>query len=115
MSSRLNYTEKLLGRSIPSTTNATQVYAPSSLAVVESIIVCNTTNAASTYSIYIDSNGTTYNTTTALYYGVAIPANTTVVIEFVTGIPMTKGGNIAVQAGNANTINFSIYGMSKSS
>jgi len=82
--------------------------------VITSINIANTTNAAATYSLYLDKNGTTYDQTTALAYGVQIAANSQVLEEFVDGLPLgdpTAAGNLAVQSNTTNALTFTINGV----
>ena len=82
--------------------------------LITSVFICNTTGAAATFSIYMDQNGTTYDATTALFFGVAIAANTTIVLDFnAGGLPLnadTAAGNLAVQSNISSALTFSIYG-----
>ncbi len=103
--------EKRLGQLAPSTTAATSIYSPpaDTTWVGKNMVVCNTTGGSVNFSIYHDETGTTYTVATALYYSVAIAANTTVSL---TGLMAgyTDAGNVAVQTSSANALTFSFYG-----
>lgn len=98
----------------PSTAAAVTAYSATTRTVVTKVIVCNARNAASTYSIYHDDDGSTFSTATALYKNKAIAANVTEVIEAASpgaGIGMRSGGRIGVDAGTADALTFSLYGI----
>lgn len=81
--------------------------------VVTSVVLCNTTTAAATFSIFLDKDGTTYDQTTALFYGITLAANTTEMIEFRAGLPMDPqtAGNLAIQIGTSSAITFTFNGL----
>ena len=81
--------------------------------VVMSMVLCNTTTSAATFSIFLDKDGTTYDQTTALFYGITLAANTTEMIELHEGLPLDPqvSGNLALQVGTANAITFTINGL----
>lgn len=92
--------------------SATSIYSPGAgvTTVVKSITVCNTTSSATTFSIFLDDDGTTYTEATALFYGVELAANETVVLSVYW--PMADaGGNLAVQGGDADAVTFTVFGL----
>lgn len=106
---------KQLAQKRPSTTNATvAIYKPKKRKlVIKTIHVTNTTGNALAYYIYLDKDGSTYDASTALYNGVTLAANTTVMHEFANGLPFDPdaAGNLAVKSSEANAINFTIDGI----
>jgi len=100
---------KQLGQLRPADLNAASVYATIDSFIVKSIIVCNTSGAVAAYRIFHDSNGTTYDQTTALFYDIPIAANTTHTLEF-NLMDNDATGNIAVRTSVANAITFTVYG-----
>lgn len=107
-------TPKQLAQNRPgnTSTNVAIKKAQKSKLVVTSIIICNTTSASATYSIYLDRDGSTYDATSALFMGVLLAANSTDVIEFYDGLPFDadKAGNLAVQSNTTNALTFTING-----
>ena len=103
---------KQLGQLTPSNTTAVSLYSPaaSTETIVKSIVICNTDpDAAITYRIFHDDDGTTYDTTTALYYDVSLAANTSIVLEF--SLMMNdSAGNLAVRTSQADDLTFTCYG-----
>ena len=98
----------------PSTTAALTAYSATTRTVVTRIIVCNARASATTFSVYHDDDGSTFSTATALYKAKAIAANTTETIEAQSpgsGIGMRSGGRIGVDAGTADALTFSLYGI----
>jgi hypothetical protein len=81
--------------------------------VIMSIIVCNTTASAESFSIYLDNDGTTYDATTALFVSTPIAPYTTYVIEFETGLPMAVGttGKLAVKSSTGSAITYTVNGV----
>lgn len=96
----------------PPNTNAYSVFAKDSKrkVVLLNITIVNTTASSALYSLFLDKNGTTYDTTTALAYNVAVAANTVSLVEYNLGLPIDfqSDGNFAVQVGTANA--FTITG-----
>lgn len=105
-------TEKYLGQLRPADTNAASLYSPASpakRAIVRTIIVANNTGSAATFRIFHDNDGTTYDQSTALYYGKSVAANDTHKIETYIVMDDTSG-NLAVRTGTANALTFTAYG-----
>lgn len=102
---------KILGQLRPADTNAASIYSPAAgtIGIISTIIVCNTTGSTAAYSIFLDDDGTTYDESTALYFGVNLAANTSDKIQ--TYIPMDdSSGNIAVKTGTSSALTFSVFG-----
>ncbi len=103
--------EQQLGQLRPANTTAATIYSPGAneTAIIRTIFVCNTTATDATFRIFVDDNGTTYDQTTALYYDVVCPLNTTVDLK--TYIAMDDAtGNLAVRTGTNDAINFTVFG-----
>lgn len=105
-----------LAQSSPPNTNAYSVLNKSAKrkVVVTSVLVDNFTTAAATYSMYLDKDGTTYSNATALFSGIVINGNTTVLHEFLTGLPVdfaATAGNLAIQSNTANALTFTVNGI----
>ena len=102
---------KQLGQLTPANTTAASLYSPaaSTETLVKSIVICNTSSGAVTYRVFHDDDGTTYNTTTALYYDVSLAANTSIVLEF--NLVMDDStGNLAIRTSVADDLTFTCYG-----
>ncbi len=103
--------EKQLGQLRPANTTAASLYSPPAATtwIGKNLVVCNTTAGAITFRVFHDEDGTTYDTTTALYYDVSIAANTTLSLTgFLAG--HTFGGNIGVRVSTGDTLTFTLYG-----
>lgn len=102
---------KQLGQLRPANTTAASLYSPgaSTEAVIQTIIVCNTSGAAATYRIFVDDDGTTYDQTTALYYDIPLAADATDNIEVKIAMNDTNG-NLAVRTSVNNAITFTAFG-----
>ena len=103
--------EKQLGQGTPADTNAASIYSPGddTTGVIKEIFVCNTSASNRTFRIFVDDDGTTYSTATALYYDVAISANTTTQISTFIGMD-NSAGNFAIRTSAANDLTFTIFG-----
>jgi len=104
-------TPKQLGQSLPSDTTAVSIYSPGDgiTARITDIYICNVTGSSADFRIFVDDDGTTYSTATALYYDVAQGANTTTHVE--TNLYMNNSsGNIAVRTDTNSALCFTIFG-----
>lgn len=104
-------TEKQLGQNRPPTGGtAVSNYSPASgTAIIKSIVVCNTSGAAATYSIFLDDDGTTYDQTTAVFFDVPIDADDTHLLQVYW--PLDSAGNLATEASVNNAVTFTSLGM----
>lgn len=105
---------RILAQTRPTDTAAHTAYTkPSKQPVtVEAIAVCNTTASAATFRIFICTNGTTYDQTTAIAYDMTCPANDTDIISFPFTLD-TAGGTVGVRSGTGSALNFTIIGKIK--
>lgn len=103
--------EKQLGQVRPASTSATSLYSPGAgvTGIVKAIYVCNTTSANVKFSIFADDDGTTYDQTTALFWEVSIPGNSSVELDTFIAIN-NSSGNIAVGTDTANALTFTAFG-----
>lgn len=100
-----------LGQLRPANTTAASIYTPGDgvIALIDSIVVCNTGAGPCLYRIFHDDDGTTYDQSTALYYDISLATKMAVVLE--PGIYMANGsGNLAVRTNTANDLTFTVYG-----
>jgi len=97
----------------PSGTSASAVFTATIPTEVTRVFISYTTGSAAAFSLYHDDDGTTYDQTTALFYGVSVAANTTTEFQCNpgAGIQMRAGGALAVQTDTGNALTFSIYGI----
>lgn len=107
-----NKIRRQLGQSRPGDTNAASLYSPASnivAAIITTLVVCNQSGTADTFRVFLDDNGTTYDQTTALFYDIAIAADTTVTIEL--NLFMNDPtGNLAIRAATASALTFTAFG-----
>ena len=105
-------TYKQLGQVMPTDTTATSIYSPAAdtVTIIKAITVCNTDSSAHAFRLFHDDDGTTYDTTTALYYDVSVAANTTK--EITLSINMNDAsGNLAFRSDSANNLTCTVYGL----
>jgi hypothetical protein len=103
--------EKQLGQSRPGSTTAVSLYSPGAgvTAIIKAVFVSNTTSATATFRIFVDDDGTTYDETTALFWDVTIPGNTTVELDSFLAMN-DSAGNIAVRTDTASALTFTAFG-----
>lgn len=105
---------KELGQARPANTTAVSIYSPPTgiITKITGITVAETAGAAAKFRIFLDNDGTTYDQTTALFYDVTIPANTT-------AFPLDRGealwmddasGNLAVRTDTNSALTFTVHG-----
>ena len=103
---------EILAQVQPNSTNNTALYTvPARTKVIITSIMIANSNAASTYSIYVDQAGAANASTTALFSATPIAANSSHLVEFERGIPLKATGKIAAVAGVANQITFTVTGI----
>ena len=103
---------KELGQLRPGDTNAASLYSPpvNTKTEITKIVVANTTGTAATFRIFIDTNGTTYDQTTAIAYDISLAANDSV--ETADSYWMADPtGNLAVRSGTISALTFTAYGI----
>ena len=103
--------EKQLAQARENSTNAVSIYSPAEkiTAIIKSVALCNQTGSNATFSIFVDDNGTTYDESTALYFGEALAANTTREINAFWAMNDATG-NLAYQSNTANAITITVFG-----
>lgn len=100
-----------LAQSRPAGTSAVSILAPAMRTEVTKIVICNTSGSSAKFSVYHDDNGTTYDQTTALYYGVALTGTAVIEAQFPGGgFTVASGGNLAVQTDTGSALTFTVYG-----
>jgi len=106
------FQEKQLAQARENSTNAVSVYSPaaSTTGIIKSITVCNQTAGAVTYRIFLDDDGTTFDESTALYFDIALPANTTDLLDVHWGMD-NSSGNLAYRSNTANAITITVFGV----
>ncbi len=107
-------TEQELFQALPSNTSNLQVYSPSAAGqtVVRSIFVCNNSASDVAFRIFVDTDGTTYSTATAIFYDLVMPATTSDDVLKGSVIMMNStSGNIAVRSATGSAISFTGYGV----
>lgn len=106
-------TEKQLGQQRPPTGGtAVSLYSPpaSTIGVIKSIQICNTSGAAATFRIFVDDDGTTYDETTAQFYDIQVAGGEAITLNVYW--PMNNvAGNIAVESDTNNAFTFTAYGL----
>lgn len=106
----------ILAQSRPANTTAASAYSPPTnniRAEITLIVVCNTSGSSAKFRIFIDDDGTTYDESTALFWDIDVPVDTTVeILDHHSSYWMTKSvGNLAVRTDTANAFTFTVFGM----
>ena len=101
-----------LGQSRPSGTTATSLYSPGAgeEVIIKSIIVTNTSGSSATYRLFVDSNGTTYDETTAIAWDITLGGGETDIFEG-TICMNDSSGNLAVRTDTADALTFTANGL----
>jgi hypothetical protein len=80
------------------------------------IVVCNTAATTESFSVFHDDDGTTYDQTTALFYGVTSMPGTTTVIDSPAeglGFVVKATGTIGIKSSTASALTFTLYGVTE--
>ena len=108
-----------LGQIRPNDLNAISIFTPIDFrpnAIIETIIVCNTSVTGAKFSIFHDDNGAIFDETTALFFEEQSAGRETRIILFSNGLAIQgktssgPAGNLAVQTSIANAFTFTVYG-----
>lgn len=79
------------------------------LTKITSVEICNNTAVDTTFSLYRDDDGTTYDETTAIYEDAPLPANTTILLNNLAWW-LKEDGNLAYAPGTANAVTITVDG-----
>lgn len=91
---------------------AESAYSPAAatIGVIKSIVVCENSGNAGTFSIYLDDDGAVTSEETCLFKDVAIAANETIILNVYW--PMDDAaGNLSVEGDTTDRITFTIFGL----
>ena len=104
--------QKMLGQLRPANTTAASVYTPpaKASAIIDTIIITNTTGNTPTYRLFLDNDGTTYDQTTALEYDIPMAANESIALTDRNFYMDNSAGNLAVRTSAASEITFTVFG-----
>ena len=88
------------------------VYSPpgGTETVIRNIVMCNQSASSTTFRMFLDDDGTTYDESTALYFDVPIDAN--VSITFDTFLTMNNSdGNFAYRTASGSDLTITLSGL----
>lgn len=112
-------TFKQLAQRLPTTTATMVLYQPPKSTIttfIQTIIVCNTTGAGTTYSMWVNQNGSAVADQFALIKGISIAANASDQRVYSSGgsgsgiILRGTSASLLISSGAANALNFTLYG-----
>jgi len=106
---------RILAQSRPANTSAASLFAPNYDDSVEigTLHICNVTGSSVDVSVFHDQDGTTFDQSTALIYQYPLAANGWIDIDSLVG-EWSNAGNIGIQVGTADAVNFTLYGQASS-
>lgn len=91
-------------------TSAVSIYSPPASRTVQGFLkLCNLTDDAVYVSVFHDSNGTTYDQTTAIIYNMILYGGQLLEVDHIFLDDST--GNLAYSSSVANAINATLYGV----
>lgn len=97
-------------------TTAAQLYAASATAgtstAISSIVICNTSSSAATYTVAINTSTATYASGRYVVYQATIAGNDTVALTL--GLVLDPTNRFLNVSSSASTVNFSAYGAENS-
>lgn len=103
-------TNKMLAQAVGTVTPTSIYQVPTDFeAVVTQVLVANTSPTAKDFTIYLDDDGTTYNSTTTIFNQIDVPKNSTVVLDIEMGIT-NPVGNLAIESSANNSLTFTVFG-----
>ena len=102
----------VLGQHYPADTNDYDLVVEESenfVKIIYSIVVCNCTNGALTFRIYLGRNDA-YGVGTALFYNTAIPAYSTLIFDTDSGWAIDDVRRLGVRASAGSSLTFTAFG-----
>lgn len=104
---------KQLGQLRPANTSAASLFSPPDARpyVFTKLLVTNTTGTAAAASVFHDTDGTTYDESTALLFGKSVPANDYILLDIADAGDYRVAGNVGVKSGTSNALTFTLYGL----
>ena len=101
---------KILGQLRPSDTSAADIYTvpASTQTVVSSILICNTTTSAATFSVFQRVSGQAAGEANAIAFEQTLPANSTTTIE--AKLTLSATNVLSVQTGTSSALTFTVNG-----
>jgi len=98
-----------LGQAAPAANTPTSLYTvpAATSAVVSSLVICNNSSSADTFTVWHSLAGASHITAQNLYYQVTIPGNN--VFTATLGICMATTDVLNVESGSGN-LSFNLYG-----
>ncbi len=103
-----------LAQTRPADTNAATAFTATINTEVTRVTVCNVTSSATTFRLFHAEDAESLNEDTALYWDVALAANTTIDILSESnnaGITLKATDKLGVRSGTADAVNFTVYGV----
>ena len=102
-------TFKILGQKLPGATTATTLYTVPSKTrtVISTLSTCETGGAGAVFRVHIVPSGGSASTSNAIYYGLSITANDTIMATI--GITIGPGDSVVVYSTTANMC-FQVFG-----
>ena len=100
-----------LAQARPGDTNNASLYTPPTYTKtrITALYICNTSGAGANARVFHDDDGSTYSEANALFWDIAIAADTTTTIE--TEILMDDtSGHIGIRSDTADALTFTLYG-----
>lgn len=92
------------------TTIPTSIYSPASniIGVVKQVVITNTTATATTYRVFLDIDGTTYDENSSLFWDISVAQGETDLVSL--WMPLTSVGNLAFQASANDRLTITVGG-----
>ena len=104
------FTYKTLGQNRPADTNPADIYTvpAGTQTIVSSVVICNVTNTAATFSVYQRVAASSAGESNAIAFNQTIPAYSTTTIE--AKLTMVATNILTVQSGTSSAITFTVNG-----
>ena len=100
----------VLAQAAPADTSNAVLYTVTSRVILNKLIVCNNTAGPIAARVFLDNNGTTATTATALFYDKSVLANNVAEIDFDETTLSTPAGTITVRSATGDALSFTLFG-----
>lgn len=100
----------VLAQAMPTDTNNAVLYTVTTRVKLQKLVICNNNAGPQKARVFIDDNGTTATTATAIMYDKSVPTIDYIEMDLDKVTLSTPTGTITVQSETGNALTFTLFG-----